>query len=213
MLRYVLALGHRSADINRQSVRQLNGLHIITPPPLTCRAVTIRERSLTSCCLRLAGSREWLWRRWRNDLSDQTTFFHSSTVWSCCFLSHCKCLGRFTVDSRTTVRARLLLTPHTDKTAPDCVLGNWLLYPSIVLWCYVSYCGPLITCYGPRHPTSSAFIFQGRPLEIARGFEEVHVVLLCDWEITAMPFPRESPAVFCGLKNFTWTSIGMRKSR
>ncbi len=177
MLRYVLALGHRSADINRQSVRQLNGLHIITPPPLTCRAVTIRERSLTSCCLRLAGSREWLWRRWRNDLSDQTTFFHSSTVWSCCFLSHCKCLGRFTVDSRTTVRARLLLTPHTDKTAPDCVFGNWLLYPSIVLWCYVTVSGgqqPLKIVNAPKYSQKANIHWQS-PCQNVRAAKHMNI--------------------------------------
>ncbi len=33
------------------------------------------------------------------------------------------------------------------------------------------------------------------------------------WEMTATPFSSETPAVFCGLKNFTWNSICMRVSR
>lgn len=46
---------------------------------------------------------------WHKDLSDQTTFFHSSTVSSWCFLSHCKCLGQFTMDWKSTPHTRLLL--------------------------------------------------------------------------------------------------------
>lgn len=80
MLKYALALRHRSTGINRQSVSQLNTLHTITPPPLTCRAVTIHDGSIASCSLRITASLPSLWRSWHEDLSDQTTFFHSSTV-------------------------------------------------------------------------------------------------------------------------------------
>ncbi len=33
------------------------------------------------------------------------------------------------------------------------------------------------------------------------------------WEINAMPFSRETPAVFCGLQDFTRLSVSMRVIR
>lgn len=88
----VLLVTTISGLLFRSSESRFNILHSITPPPLTWRAVGVQDGPVASCCLCLAASLASLWHSWHEDLSDQTTSFHSSTVYCFCFLSHCKCL-------------------------------------------------------------------------------------------------------------------------